>query len=70
MAYPATNLFLPNQHALHVHDDGNGPSLFVGADFKFAGNVASSGIAKWGPRRPVIAITQPAGPGSPVTNGT
>jgi len=33
--------------ALHVHDDGGGPALYVAGDFTMAGAVAASGIARW-----------------------
>lgn len=37
----------PSGRALVVHDDGGGPSLFVGGDFSTAGGIAASRIAKW-----------------------
>ncbi|MFN0242843.1 MAG: hypothetical protein ACKVWV_08140 [Planctomycetota bacterium] len=33
--------------AMLVHDDGSGPSLFVGGNFKTAGGVVCNHIAKW-----------------------
>ena len=33
--------------ALVVHDDGSGPSLFVGGDFPYARGVYAGGAAKW-----------------------
>jgi hypothetical protein len=33
--------------ALCVHDDGTGPSLFVGGSFQFAGGVYAPGLARW-----------------------
>jgi len=33
--------------ALAVHDDGGGPALFVGGNFKTAGTVPANHIAKW-----------------------
>lgn len=34
-------------YAMITHDDGDGPALYVGGDFDGAGDVESSGIARW-----------------------
>jgi len=34
-------------HSMTVHDDGNGPALFVGGRFATAGQTTASNIAKW-----------------------
>ncbi len=52
--------------ALVAHDDGSGSALFVGGTFGGVGGVPSRGIAKWGPLRPTISMTQ-GSPGGPVT---
>jgi hypothetical protein len=36
----------PFVHALHVHDDGHGPSLFIGGTFGSMGGLSSVGIAQ------------------------
>jgi len=37
----------PDVRALGIFDDGQGPALYVGGDFKYAGNVPANYIAKW-----------------------
>ena len=33
--------------AVHVHDDGSGPAVYVGGTFSSSGGVVTSGIARW-----------------------
>ena len=33
--------------AMTIHDDGNGPALYVGGDFDGAGDIASQSVARW-----------------------
>ena len=41
----------PTVNALAVFDDGNGPALYVGGYFTYAGGAAASYLAKWDGRR-------------------
>ena len=39
-----------NVHALAIHDDGNGPSLYAGGSFGSAPDSEDSYLARWGCR--------------------
>ncbi len=48
--------------ALHVHDDGAGPALFVGGQFtQVGGTVAANGIARWDPETETWSALEDAG---------
>jgi len=49
-------------YAMTTFDDGNGPALFVGGDFGFAGGVVVSRIARWNATA-WAALTGPGGTG-------
>jgi hypothetical protein len=42
-----SNWVVGNIRELATHDDGTGPSLFVGGNFTMIGGIATTGIARW-----------------------
>lgn len=54
-------------NTLAVLDDGAGPALYVGGCVEAAGGIQSARIARWGPLRPQVHVTQAGGSGTPVT---
>lgn len=41
------NYEIPQVRALVVHDDGSGPLLYAGGDFRYADNLLVNGVARW-----------------------